>query len=283
MTHRTGLLLVTLDGVGGGSEGTVAQGGDDAVDPVEVLGGHAGGGVFEVGRRHIHVREERHQRIERVGTVSDPLHGAGGLRTVRANLHHRKLALAVDADRTVHVACALITKLTIRVERRALIVRAQHVLDVLDGHLALRLASPRDVIGSGLVIGVRAVPHLVIRVEEALHVPGARGVVHVVGVGMGAEGVARVERRGVLHGEVEMVGLDEFGQIGGAHVLVLLAQSVLKVEFVDTELVRHGHVGLVRHALGDPVMAAHGFQPPDLVGIGEGDAVHLVSAELLEQ
>ena len=28
---------------------------------------------------------------------------------------------------------------------------------------------PRDVVGGGLVVGVRAVPHLVVRVEEALH------------------------------------------------------------------------------------------------------------------
>ena len=133
------------------------------------------------------------------------------------------------------------------------------------------------------MVGVRAVPHLVVRVEEALHVPGARGVVHVVGVGVGAEGIARVERGSVLHREVQMVGFDEFGKVFGTHVRFLVTQSVLKVEFVDTELVRHGHVGLVRHALGNPVMAAHSFQPPDFVGVGEGDAIHLVGAEFLKQ
>ena len=45
------------------------------------------------------------------------------------------------------------------------------------------------------MFGGQHVPHLVVRVEEALHVPGARGVVHVVGVGVGAEGIARVERK----------------------------------------------------------------------------------------
>ena len=66
-----------------------------------------------------------------------------------------------------------------------------------------------------------------------------------------------------------MVGFDEFGKVFGTHVRFLVTQSVLKVEFVDTELVRHGHVGLVRHSLGNPVMAAHSFQPPDFVGVGE--------------
>ena len=283
MAHRTGLLLVALNGVGRGAEGAIAQGGDDAVGPVEVLGRHAGGGVLKVGGRGVHVREERYQRVERVGAVCHPLDGAGGLRAVRADLHHRELALAVDADRAVHVAGALIAQLAVRIERGALVVGAQHVLDILDGHLALRLTGPRDVVGGGLVVGVRAVPHLVVRVEEALHVPGARGVVHVVGVGVGAEGIARVERGSVLHREVQMVGFDEFGKVFGTHVRFLVTQSVLKVEFVDTELVRHGHVGLVRHALGNPVMAAHSFQPPDFVGVGEGDAIHLVGAEFLKQ
>lgn len=30
-------------------------------------------------------------------------------------------------------------------------------------------------------------------------------------------------------------------------------------------------------------MAAHSFQPPDFVGVGEGDAIHLVGAEFLKQ
>ena len=40
-----------------------------------------------------------------------------------------------------------------------------------------------------------------------------------------------------------MVGFDEFGKVFGTHVRFLVTQGVLKVEFVDTELVRHGHVG----------------------------------------
>ena len=43
----------------------------------------------------------------------------GSLRAVRADLHHRELALAVDADRAVHVAGALIAQLAVRIERGA--------------------------------------------------------------------------------------------------------------------------------------------------------------------
>ncbi len=133
------------------------------------------------------------------------------------------------------------------------------------------------------MVGVLAVPLLVVRVEEALHVPGARRVVDVVGIGVGTEGVARIERGDVLHGQIQMVAFDELAQIRGAHVLLLVAEGVVEVEFVDAELVRHGHVRLVRHTLGDPMVAADGFEPPDLIDVGEGDAVHLVGAVLFEQ
>ena len=66
-------------------------------------------------------------------------------------------------------------------------------------------------------------------------------------------------------------------------MLLLIAQGILKVEFIDAKLVRHGHVGLVRHALGDPMVAADGLQPPDLVHVGKGNTVHLIGAELFKQ
>ena len=52
---------------------------------------------------------------------------------------------------------------------------------------------------------------------------------------------------------------------------------------IQTELVGHDHHPVIRHPPGDPVMAADGFQPPDLVGIRKGHAVRLVSAVLLQQ
>ena len=95
---------------------------------------------------------------------------------------------------------------------------AQHILHIFDGDFAFRLASPRNIVGNRLMIGILTIPLLVVRVEEALHVPGTRSVVHVVGIGVGAERVTRVERSGILHRQVKMVAFDELGQIGGAHV-----------------------------------------------------------------
>ena len=63
----------------------------------------------------------------------------------------------------------------------------------------------------------------------------------------------------------------------------LRALGVVQVKAVDTQLVGHGHIGVVGYALGDPVVAADGLEPPDLVNVTKGDAVVLVGAVALEQ
>ena len=84
-------------------------------------------------------------------------------------------------------------------------------------------------------------------------------------------------------GEVEVVLRHPLAQIGAGHVLDLLALGVQQIEVVDAKLVGHGHIGVVGNALGDPVMAADRLEPPDLIGIGKCDAVHLVGSVLLEK
>ena len=66
-------------------------------------------------------------------------------------------------------------------------------------------------------------------------------------------------------------------------MVLLLAKRIFKIKFVNAQLIRHGHIRFVRHTLGDPMMAANGFQPPNLVNVGEGNAVHLIGAKFLKQ
>lgn len=61
-------------------------------------------------------------------------------------------------------------------------------------------------------------------------------------------------------------------------MLALCAQRILKIELVDPQLIGHYDVRVVGYTLGDPVMAADGFQPPNLVFVMEGDAVLFVRA-----
>ena len=80
-----------------------------------------------------------------------------------------------------------------------------------------------------------------------------------------------------------MVGGHPLAQVCRAHAVALLAKGVVEVELVDAKLVGHRDVGLVGHATGDPVVSAHGLHPPDLIGVREGRAVHLVRAIALEK
>jgi len=105
--------------------------------------------------------------------------------------------------------------------------------------------------------------------------------VDVVGVVVAAESVPGVQA--AVQRKVEVVVPDELPQVGRAEIVFLCAESVLEVEGVDAQLVRHDHIGVVRHPAGHPVVAADGLEPPDLVHVLKGDAVHLIGAVLLQQ
>ena len=75
----------------------------------------------------------------------------------------------------------------------------------------------------------------------------------------------------------------EFAQIGGAHVVALLAERIFEIELVDAQAVRIHHVAVIRHAARDPMMTAHRLDPPHLMRIGEANAVAFVRAIFLEQ
>ena len=110
----------------------------------------------------------------------------------------------------------------------------------------------------------------------------------MVAVAVRAKGLARVKdgSRAVAldaQRQVQMPLGHPGAQVGGAHMVGLGALGVIQVKAVDAQLVGHGHIGVVRHALGDPVVTADGLEPPDLVHVAKGDAVVLVSAVALEQ
>ena len=110
----------------------------------------------------------------------------------------------------------------------------------------------------------------------------------MVAVAVRTKGLARVKDRSRTvaldtQRQVQMPLGHPGAQVGGAHVVGLVALGVVQVKAVDAQLVGHGHIGVVRHAPGDPVVTADGLEPPDLVHVAKGDAVVLVSAVALEQ
>ena len=130
-------------------------------------------------------------------------------------------------------------------------------------------------------MGVLPVPLVGAGQEIPGHEPGAGGVVDVVGVGVGAEGQPRVEPVAGIQRQV--VFLHKLLQVRRAEVFLLLAAGICKIEVVETKLVGHDHHPVVGNPPGDPVVAADGLQPPHLIGVGEGHAVGLVGAVLLQQ
>ena len=195
VAHAADLLLIILDCATALVEANIGQGTDQAICPIEILGRHASLRVGIVLRHGLDIGVQRHERVKRVRAKRHPLHGAIRRLRIGAQLQHGKLAVAVDADGTIGAARGGRALAAVAVVLRALVVARKHVLDVLDGHLALGHAAPGDVIALGRVVGLGTVPHIA-GVEAALHVPGARRVVDVVAVAVRAKGLARVKDRG---------------------------------------------------------------------------------------
>ena len=287
VAHAADLLLIILDRATALMEANIGQGTDQAICPIEILGRHASLRVGIVLGHGLDIGVQRYERVKRVGAKRHPLHGAIRRLRIGTQLQHGELAVAVDADGTIGAArggCALAA---VAVVLRALVVARKHILDILDGHLALGHAAPGDVVALGRVVGVGTVPHIA-GVEAALHVPGARCVVDVVAVAVRAKGLARVKDRcGTValdaQCQIQMPLGHPGAQVGRAHVLDLGTLGVVQIKAVDAQLVGHRNIGVIGHALGDPVVTADGLEPPDLIHVAKGDAVVLVGAVALEQ
>ena len=103
----------------------------------------------------------------------------------------------------------------------------------------------------------------------------------MIGIVMAAEGIPGIQHA-VLR-QVQVMGIDELFQIRRAHMGLLFRKGVLQIETVDTKLIGHHYVNIIRHPLCYPVMSSDGLQPPDFLMILKGDAVHFIGTVLLQQ
>ena len=98
---------------------------------------------------------------------------------------------------------------------------------------------------------------------------------------MASKGVSRIEH--AILGQIQMVFPDKFSHVSGTQMLLLRTEGILQIESINTQLVRHHHIHLIRHFSRNPVMSSNGLQPPDFVLILERNAVHFISSVLLQQ
>ena len=256
----------------------VGQRADEAADPVEIVGLGVKRDLTQIVRHLRHIRIHRQPRGKRRGAEAYPLDTLDLVRHIASDLADRRHARAVDADGTVDAALFRVPA-RIGVIWRALIVGRKQILDVLRGDLALGNIGPRDIVALGREVRVFAVPAVGVRREAAAHEPRARRVVDVVHVAVRAEDIPRIELSVLV--QIQMILCDEFLQICRAEVRFLRAEGVLKVERVHAELVRIDDDAILGNFLRDPVVAANGLEPPDLVFVVESDAVRLIGAVLL--
>ena len=98
---------------------------------------------------------------------------------------------------------------------------------------------------------------------------------------MTAKSISWVEN--AVHSQIQVIFLNEIFQIGRTHIFFLLGKSIFQIELVNTKLIWHDYIDIIRHFAGHPVMTADSLKPPDLLRILKSNAVHFISAILLKQ
>ena len=63
----------------------------------------------------------------------------------------------------------------------------------------------------------------------------------------------------------------------------LFPESIIQIKMIDSLLIRHHDIRIIRHLLGNKMMPSNRFQPPDFLRIGKGNAVHFISAVLFQE
>ena len=142
------------------------------VQPVHAIGGKIDGRIAVAGGRVLNVSVEWHHRIEGVRPKGEPVNPGNGGRHVVTDLEDVELQVPVEGDRPVRsLAVSLI-----RIIWGALVMRAHHLLDVLDGNLVPGVANERQVLVGRLykdkALGVKGVGVVFLPTDDRRAVQG---------------------------------------------------------------------------------------------------------------
>ena len=103
----------------------------------------------------------------------------------------------------------------------------------------------------------------------------------MIHIAVRAENVSRVKLAVLV--QIQMILFDELLKVCRAEVGLLRAEGIFQVERIHAELVRVDDDAILGDLFCDPVVAADGLHPPDLIFVVEGDAVRFIGAVLREK
>ena len=95
----------------------------------------------------------------------------------------------------------------------------------------------------------------------------------MVRIGMGTETFSRINPVSfrffnlIRKAQVQVILGNKFLQVLGANKLSLFSEGIFQVKIINSELIRHHYIGIVRHSSGNKMMTANGLQPPDFIFI----------------
>ena len=93
--------------------------------------------------------------------------------------------------------------------------------------------------------------------------------------------------------KIQVIFADKFFQVSRTHVFqirifltcalifFLIPQCLFQVKFINSKLIWHYYICLIRNLSCHPVMTADSLQPPDFVLILESNSIHLIGSVFL--
>ena len=160
-------------------------------------------------------------------------------------------------------------------------MRGQHIFNVLYGHLFLRNHAPWQIIRTRRIIRIRTIPYLGVGVQIAQHEPCTGCIVYVIRIIMTPKHIPWIPIP--VKGYVQMIGLNKFFHIRRTHIFFLFRECIRQIKLIQSQLIGHHHIDIIRHPSCHPVMSTDGLQPPDFFRILKCNSIHLIGAILLQQ
>ena len=232
----------------------ICQSRNNPVGPVEGIRCYLSRRIGKVVWRCIHLGKERNGCIVRHGAIRNPLDACRFLWFIGTQLQNRCLAGPVDPDRPEGPLTHVISFRAIRIVDSVLVVVAQDIFDIFNRHLAIRFLTPRNLKTPWILLDFR--------IEETLDGPSPRCIVVTVLVFLATKGIAWIKTFPFLI-QNQMVLCDKMFKIRVTKKLI----GIAKFKIITSQLVRVGHIGIIRDTARHPVVTSDGFQPPDFIHI----------------